>query len=98
TLKALIDRLNGPTREALESAAALSLSQTHYEVGIKHLVAKLADIPNGDLQAIFKRFGVNASRFSRDLIKAMDQLKRGNAGGLVFSPRINEALAEAWMI
>ena len=40
-LKSLIGKLNNTCRNALESAAGLCLSQTHYEVDLEHFFIKL---------------------------------------------------------
>ncbi len=42
-LKALIGKLNDPARAALEGAAGLCLSRTHYDVEIEHYLTKLLD-------------------------------------------------------
>ena len=41
-LKPLIGRLNDVCRRALEAAAGLTLSRTHYNVEIEHWLIKLA--------------------------------------------------------
>ena len=41
-LKSLVGRLNEPCRRALEAAAGLTLSRTHYNVEIEHWLLKLA--------------------------------------------------------
>ena len=40
-LKSLIGKLNDTCRSALEGAAGLCLSRTHYDVEIEHLLLKL---------------------------------------------------------
>jgi TonB family protein len=42
-LRALIGKLNHSTRSAIESAAGLCLSRTHYDVEIEHYLMKLLD-------------------------------------------------------
>ena len=79
TLKSLVGRLNDDCRGALEGAAGLCLTRTHYDVDLEHLFLKLLEIPNSDLQRIFQAFEVNASRFERDLTVALDKFKTGNA-------------------
>ena len=43
-LKSLIAKLNETCRSALESAAGLCLSQTHYDVDIEHFLIKLLEM------------------------------------------------------
>ncbi len=40
-LKGLIGKLDDTCRRALEGAAGLCLSRTHYDVDIEHLISKL---------------------------------------------------------
>ena len=56
-LRALITRLNDESRRALESAAGLCLSRTHYDVEIEHYLMKVLDDTAGDVAAILKHFG-----------------------------------------
>lgn len=42
-LKLLVSRLNTPCRRALEAAAGLALSRSHYNVEIEHWLVQLAD-------------------------------------------------------
>jgi len=53
-IKSLIGKLNETCRKALESAAGLCLSQTHYEVDIEHFLIKLLEIPDTDLGEILQ--------------------------------------------
>ena len=55
-LRGLIGKLNDPTRGALESAAGLCLSRTHYDVEVEHFLMKLLDITGSDLQSLARQF------------------------------------------
>ncbi len=97
-LKALIGKLNTTTRGALQAAAGLCLSRTHYDVEIEHYLLKLADSDEGDLARIQKAFGVDGSRFTADLTRSLDKLKSGNARTPAFSPTLVKMLTEAWTL
>ena len=56
-LKSLIGKLNTTCRGALESAAGLCMSQTHYEVDVEHFLIKLLDLSNTDLEKILRHTG-----------------------------------------
>ncbi len=43
-LKSLIGKLNDTARSALEAAAGLCLSRTHYDIEIEHYLMKLLDV------------------------------------------------------
>ncbi|MGA8152326.1 MAG: type VI secretion system ATPase TssH [Terriglobales bacterium] len=97
-LKALIGKLNDSTRGALEAAAGLCLSRTHYDIEVEHYLTKLLDSSDNDLAAIFKHFGVDVSRFSGELARALDRLKSGNARTPALSPTLIKMLTEAWTL
>jgi len=97
-LRGLIGKLNPPTRNALESAAGLCLSRTHYDVEIEHFLLKALDATDGDLAFILKHYGVNRSRLTADLTKSLDKLKSGNARTPALSPTLTKTLSEAWLI
>lgn len=96
-LKSLIGKLNGTCRSALESAAGLCLSQTHYEVDIEHFLVKLLEIPNTDAQRILRHFEINESRLVSDLTRAMEGFQTGNARTPALSPRIPKMIRGAWL-
>lgn len=97
-LKSLIGKLNKTCRDALESAAGLCLSQTHYEVDVEHFLMKLLDAPDSDLLKILRHFEINDGRVASDLTRAMEGFKTGNARNPVLSPRIPQMLQEAWLV
>jgi type VI secretion system protein VasG len=97
-LKALIGKLNDTTRSALEGAAGLCLSRTHYDIEIEHYLSKLLDSTDSDAAAIFRQFGVDAQRLQKELDRSLDKLKMGNARTPAFSPSVLKLLTEAWTI
>jgi type VI secretion system protein VasG len=97
-LKALIGKLNDAARSALEGAAGLCLSRTHYDVEIEHYLTKLLDSTSGDFAAILKHFEIDKSRLSADLARSLDKLKSGNARTPAISPTVLKMLTTAWTI
>src|SRR5271170_4435200 len=95
-LKALIGKLNDPARSALEGAAGLCLSRTHYDVEIEHYLTKLLDATSGDFAAIIKHFEIDKSRLTADLARGLDKLKSGNARTPAISPTVLKMLTSAW--
>jgi len=97
-IKSLIGKLNETCRKALESAAGLCLSQTHYEVDIEHFLIKLLEIPDTDMQKILRHFEINESRLTDDLTRTMEGFKTGNARTPALSPRIPKMVESAWLV
>ena len=98
SLKAIVSKLNDTTRTALEGAAGLCLARTHYDVEIEHFLMKLLDTTDSDFAKIVKQFGVDKSRLSGELSRALDKLKTGNARTPSFSPSLVTMLTEAWTL
>ena len=97
-LKSLIGKLNDASRSALEGAAGLCLSRTHYDIEIEHYLSKLVDSPDGDFARIAKFFEIDKSRLTTELSRSLDKLKSGNARTPALSPTILKMLTEAWTI
>src|SRR5271165_288 len=97
-VRSLISKLNDQTRSALEAAAGLCLSRTHYDIEIEHLLMKLLDAPGTDVPIILKQFGLDKSRVTADLTRSLDRLKSGNARTPSISPTLLAALKEGWNI
>jgi type VI secretion system protein VasG len=98
SLKSLVGKLNETCRRSLEAAAGLCLTRTNYNVEIEHWLLKLAEAPDTDLAAVLRHYGVEASRFSRDLTRVIDRLKTGNARPPGLSPHVVNLVREAWMV
>ncbi|MGH9344625.1 MAG: AAA family ATPase, partial [Terriglobia bacterium] len=97
-LKSLIGKLDDTTRSALESAAGLCLSRTHYDVEVEHYLMKLLDAPDSDFFHILKHFNVEKSRLAAELTRSLDKLKSGNARTPALSPTVVRMFTEAWAI
>lgn len=97
-LKSLIGKLNDTTRGALEAAAGLCLSRTHYDIEVEHFLTKLLDSSSGDFAAIVKHFEIDKSRLTGELARSMDKLKSGNARTPAISPSVLKMLTTAWTI
>jgi type VI secretion system protein VasG len=97
-LKSLIGKLNDATRSAMEGAAGLCVSRTHYDIEIEHYLLKTLDSSDNDIAYILKQYGVDRSRLTGELQRSLDRLKTGNARSPAFSPQLVEMLTEAWTI
>jgi len=97
-LKSLIGKLNSTCRKAIESAAGLCLSHTHYDVELEHFFLKLLDIQDTDLHKILRYFEINESHLATDLTRTIEEFKTGNSRTPALSPRIPKAIKEAWLV
>jgi type VI secretion system protein VasG len=97
-LKSLIGRLNETCRAALESAAGLCLSRTNYDVDVEHFFTKLLEAQDTDIARILRYYEVDFARLAKDLTRALDELKTGNARTPALSPRMPKLIQEAWLL
>jgi len=97
-LKSLVGRLDPVVRRQLEAAAGLTLSRTHYNVEIEHLLLRLIETGGSDLSAMLPRLGVDPGRVAGEITRALDKLKTGNARAPSLSPDLVGWLREGWMI
>src|SRR5882762_11627351 len=97
-LKSLISRLDNTCRAALEGAAGLCLARTNYDVEPEHLLVKLMETSETDLASILRHYEIDHSRLNKDLTRALDRLKTGNARTPGLSPRLPQLIQEAWLL
>jgi type VI secretion system protein VasG len=97
-LKSLIARLDDTCRRALEGAAGLTLSRSHYNVEIEHWLLKLIDGSDTDIAAILRHYEADHGRLQADLNRALDRMKTGNSRAPSLSPEIVELAKQAWLL
>ena len=98
TPRSLIEKLNGTCRRALEGAAGLCLSRTHFNVEVEHWLTKLLENPTSDLPPLLKHFEIDVSRVRRELDQALNGFKTGNGRAPGLSEEILDLTREAWML
>jgi type VI secretion system protein VasG len=97
-LKSLVGRLSAIGRRQLEAAAGLTLSRSHYNVEIEHLLLKLVETQGTDINVLLRKQGVDSGRVIAELTRALDKLRTGNARAPSLSPDIVTWLREAWLL
>ncbi|HTW79800.1 MAG TPA: type VI secretion system ATPase TssH [Terracidiphilus sp.] len=97
-LKSLIGKVNDATRSALEGAAGLCVSRTHYDIEVEHFLLKAIDSSDNDIAFILRQYGVDRSRLTSELQRSLDRLKTGNARSPAFSPQLVKMLTDAWTV
>jgi type VI secretion system protein VasG len=96
-LSTLIAKLNPVCRRALEGAANLCVTQTHYNVEIEHVLIKLLEDDGTDLLAILRYFELDPSVVVTELTQAMERFKRGNGRTPALSPHLSRLIESAWL-
>src|SRR5262249_37404603 len=72
-LRVLISKLNPICKRGLETAAALCVAQTHYNVEVEHLLLKLLDLPATDLGPVLRYYRIEANELTRQLTQALEK-------------------------
>ncbi|WP_188151036.1 type VI secretion system ATPase TssH [Teredinibacter waterburyi] len=97
-LKSLVGKLNEPCRNALEGAAGLCMSRSHYNVEIEHWLLKLLEVSDSDLVAVLEKYEINLGKFAQELNRELDKIKSGNTRQPALSPTIVDLAKNAWML
>ncbi|WP_426173608.1 type VI secretion system ATPase TssH [Massilia sp. TWR1-2-2] len=97
-LKTLIGKLNGCSRAAASRAAAICVSQGHYEVDIEHLFLALLEQPDCDFACIARQCGISATGLETDLRNEISRFAKGSTRTPVFSRHLPTLFEHAWLI
>jgi type VI secretion system protein VasG len=97
-LRSLIKRMDDHCRNALDAAAGLTMTRTHYNVEIEHWLLKLAEGTDTDFAAIFRQYNVDHGRLTVDLNRALEKLKTGNSRAPGLAPEIVDLAKQAWLL
>jgi type VI secretion system protein VasG len=97
-LTALIKKLNPICQRALEAAAGMCLSRSHYNVEIEHWLLKLLESTDNDLVFILRHYDVEIGKLINDLTSQLDRLKTGNAQAPALSQRVIDLTKEAFLL
>ena len=97
-IRSLLSRLNRFCAKALESAAGMCVSRTHYEVTVEHVLAVMLEDATCDLNWILKHFEVDWARARKSLNNITEKFRTGSAGRPVFSPLLIDWIQEAWVL
>jgi len=97
-VKSLLNRMNAFCTNALEGAAGLCVSHSHYEVTVEHYLGKLLEEPKSDMPLLLRQAGVDVNTLKWTVDQDVEGLPTGNSGKPVFSLLLLEWLQEAWLV
>ncbi|WP_333609888.1 type VI secretion system ATPase TssH [Pantoea piersonii] len=93
----LFSKLNSPLFTALESATAFCKLRGNPYVELVHWLHQLMQLPNGDLQRLIARFGLNESLLASEIVAALDRLPRGAGTISDLAEHIDNAVERSWV-
>ncbi len=97
-LKFLIEKLNPTLRRALESAANLALSRTHFEVDFEHVLLALIEQGDNDVVSTLNAYDISPTDLQRALNRDISGFKTGNNRNPVLSEFLGNWLETTWLL
>ena len=97
-LKPLVGRLSADARRALEAAAGLCLSRTHYNIEIEHWVLQILEGSGSQMEALLRRSNVDVERCRSELTRCLDRFKTGNSRPPALAPSVVDLAKEGWLV
>ncbi len=97
TARNLFEKLNPTCRAALEAAAGLCLSKTHFHVEVEHWFLKLFEAADNDIAVVCRQYGIDPGAVRTQLTNAMNKFKTGNGRAPDLSVETLDLSREAWL-
>lgn len=94
----LFGKLNDVAYKSIESATVFCKMRGNPYVELAHWLNQIIGTDETDVHLILRHFEADPSRLSSDLVNALDALPRGAPSIRDFSPQIELAIKEAWML
>ncbi|CAN7726925.1 type VI secretion system ATPase TssH [Mesorhizobium amorphae] len=94
----LVDKLNTTSKRAFGAAAAAAKLRGNPYVELAHFIEQLVMSERSDVQMILAEAGVDASRLTADMTRAVDKLPYGATSIEEFSDHIFHAIQEGWSL
>jgi type VI secretion system protein VasG len=91
-------KLDDTSRRALEGAAGLCMSRSHYEVEMEHWFAKLMEPADVDFERALRHFEIAPDHFLAGLNRSLDGFKTGSSGRPDLSPHIETLSRDGWVL
>jgi len=96
-LKSLINKMNTITRSALESSAGYCMNRGHYNIEIEHLLFKLLEESETDIQQILSKLSINPDILLTELNTSLDRLQTGNVKPPALSLELVDLIKKSWV-
>ncbi|MBQ9273617.1 MAG: type VI secretion system ATPase TssH [Succinivibrio sp.] len=96
--KQLFGKLDSVAYHSLESATTLTKTRGNPYVDLAHFLNQILLSERNDLHELIAHFQLDEAKLATDLTRALDLLPRGAAALSGFSPLLDTAIQEAWMV
>lgn len=89
--------MNAVTKSALESSAGYCMNRGHYNIEIEHLLFKLLEENDTDIQQILSSLSVNPDILLTELNNSLDRLQTGNVKPPALSLELVDLIKKSWV-
>ncbi|MFP8968214.1 type VI secretion system ATPase TssH [Pokkaliibacter sp. CJK22405] len=97
SLKHLVEKLNPTCRSALEAAASLCQSRSHFSVEVQHWLTPLVNNEQSDVHLLLRSFDINPDQFAAELQQSLERMRTGNDSVPGLSAQLVTLLQESWV-
>ena len=96
--RSLIEKLNPTCHRALDAAAGLCLSHTHFSIEIEHWFIKLCEGTGADFAALFRHYQIDSAKVKQQLEATIRHFKTGNSRAPSMAVELFDLIREAWVL
>ncbi len=96
--KALVRQLSPTATQRLEAAVGRSVTGEFEEIVPEHFLLSLLDATDGDVAAVFERYGVDLGRFALRVQKVLEGMRTGHRARPVFAKTLFQWVEDAWVL
>jgi type VI secretion system protein VasG len=97
-VKQLLRTLNKCLTRSLEAAAGFAVNRGHPEVTPEHLLLKVLEQDDTDLDLVLEHYDVDPSAVESALIHELEGIRSGHSGRPSFSPTLLNLFEAAWLL
>ncbi|AZZ93150.1 type VI secretion system ATPase TssH [Hahella sp. KA22] len=98
-LRQLIEPTTSVVRKSLEDGLRLAQQERHSSLEIEHVLLKVLEQSDSDLDRVLEQLGVDIGKISRELSQTVGKFHRDNPRDMVpFSPLVVDALKAGWLL
>ncbi|MDM8559093.1 AAA family ATPase [Candidatus Parabeggiatoa sp. HSG14] len=97
-LKSLLTKLNPICYKAFELAGELCIAHNHDKLNIEHLLLRILDSSDTDVQVILYHYEISVPKLKWELTRAIKKYQRSKESTISLSTHVATLLREAWLI
>ena len=96
--KGLMAKMGRHSVRLMDEAAGFTLTRTHYQVTVEHLILKAIEDGSGDILPILREFEVDPGKLQQEMLETIEDFPSGNSGRPAFSPQLLDLIEKSWLV